>query len=106
MAIPTNVLDARILQCGAWNARGTCIIFFLATHFHFQPQVDKSELEDAQWFTRSQVTEAYQNSLKLHNDPGAFDQHSDKKFSLIPLAGALAHTLIKRWVLETAQVIN
>jgi NADH pyrophosphatase NudC (nudix superfamily) len=72
-------------------------ITFLIRCF-LQPRIDKRELEDAQWFTRSEVITAFENASKYQNDPGSFEANPSHRISLIPWSGAVAHDLIKSWI--------
>jgi NADH pyrophosphatase NudC (nudix superfamily) len=53
-------------------------------------------LEDAKWFTKSEVKEALE---RVKNNPGAFG-NNDGSVLLIPPRGAIAHDLLRNWIEE------
>jgi NAD+ diphosphatase len=85
-------LDPKSIRyCGSqsWPGPSVLMIGYIAmTADDSQPiEIDKSELESARWFDRSEVVE-----MLVH-------KHPDKIF--IPPREAIAHQLVKTWVLET-----
>jgi len=97
----TKIKYAGVSQQWPFPNMSLMLGFYSTVHGLPQPQIDKSELEDAQWFTRAEVKAAYENSVKWCNDPDAFNEPKERKFNSIPPAGAVAHSLIKRWLIET-----
>jgi len=57
--------------------------------------IDKGELEDARWFSKAEVKEAYE---KVNKNPMIFGRKELDGGLLIPPSGAIAHQLLKNWV--------
>ncbi|XP_021944322.1 nucleoside diphosphate-linked moiety X motif 13 [Folsomia candida] len=56
--------------------------------------IDKGELEDAKWCTKSEVKEAYE---RVKKNPGIF-RGNDEGLLVIPPRGAIAHQLLRNWI--------
>lgn len=60
----------------------------------FQLDIDTTELEEARWFTREEVTDAYNRIVR---SPGLLRKNENNEF-IIPPSGAIAHDLLKNWI--------
>lgn len=81
------VAQVRYLASQAWPMPSQLMIGCAAITFHERIVIDKTELEDARWFTESDVREA------MAGRESAF---------VAPPRHAIAHRLVRRWLEETA----
>lgn len=59
--------------------------------------IDKGELEDARWFTKLEVKEAYE---RVKKNPAIYRGNEEGVF-VIPPSGAIAHHLLRNWIDDT-----
>ncbi|XP_037084463.1 nucleoside diphosphate-linked moiety X motif 13-like [Pollicipes pollicipes] len=64
---------------------------------HTELEVDRSELEDARWFSASELLDAYQ---RIQRDLGLRLRRENTGVLWIPPRGTIAHRLIKSWLAE------
>jgi NADH pyrophosphatase NudC (nudix superfamily) len=60
----------------------------------FQLDIDTAELEEARWFTREEITAAYE---RITGNPGLLMKNETNEL-IIPPSGAIAHHLLKNWI--------
>ncbi|XP_057240703.1 NAD-capped RNA hydrolase NUDT12 isoform X1 [Malurus melanocephalus] len=72
------------VSCQPWPMPSSLMIGCLAVAVSTEIKVDKSEIEDARWFTREQVIEVFIKGNKCS--------------FFVPPSQAIAHQLIKHWI--------
>jgi len=60
----------------------------------WQLDIDKEELEDARWFTKEEVREAFN---RIVSNPKLLRKNEGNEL-IIPPSGAIAHHLLKNWI--------
>jgi len=87
--VGVNIADVRYHGSQFWPRPSVLMAGFAARASHSQPLVvDSGELETARWFDRSEVVD-----MLMHD-------HADRLF--LPPPAALAHQLVKSWILDSA----
>ncbi|XP_073533750.1 NAD-capped RNA hydrolase NUDT12 isoform X2 [Phyllobates terribilis] len=79
-----NVGHVQYVSCQPWPMPSSLMIGCLGVALSTEIKVDKTEIEEARWFTREQVVEAL---IK-----------GNQKFLVVPPRHAIAHQLIKHWI--------
>jgi len=97
------VEDIRYFQSQTWplsfNSQSSLMLGATAVAMEGSEEldIDRGELEDAKWFTKAEVTEAYE---RVKKNPAIFRGNEEGVF-VIPPSGALAHHLLRNWIDET-----
>jgi len=87
--VGVNITNVRYHSSQFWPKPSVLMAGFMAEASSMQQLVvDSNELESARWFDRSEVV-----SMLVHKHP----EHLS-----VPPAAAIAHQLIKSWILDSA----